>query len=244
MLNRIGIEASVETLPRSVFFDRASSGGPDGEPEFSLILVGWGAGSGEASSPLRSLIRTDGASNRGRYSNPEVDAVIDEALTTVDDPKRQDLLAKATEMAIEDVAIIPIHYQVNSWALKKGIGYEPRTDEWTLTQYATRRTSAGTSADDGEALPQASPPARGRWRGRVGMGLNPAPRGASDAGWASHVSRALIHRSRQPHPPRHVPRREAGAPQRLATLVNPSLNPFPFMGRDLCSIVGERRKPG
>ena len=137
MLNRVGIEASVETLPRSVFFSRASTGGEGETPEFSLILAGWGAGSGEASSPLRSLIRTGGASNRGRHSDPEIDAVIDEALRTVDDAARQDLLAKATEMAIEKVAIIPVHYQVNSWALKSGLGYEPRTDEWTLTQYVT-----------------------------------------------------------------------------------------------------------
>ncbi|MEM7694666.1 MAG: ABC transporter substrate-binding protein [Pseudomonadota bacterium] len=138
MLNRIGIRAQVETLPRSVFFSRASRGGPDETPEFSLILAGWGAGSGEASSPLRSLIRTGGASNRGRHSNPEIDAVIDEALKTVDDAARQDLLAKATEMAIADVAIIPVHYQVNAWGLKKGLSYEPRTDEWTLTQYVER----------------------------------------------------------------------------------------------------------
>ncbi|MEM9224546.1 MAG: ABC transporter substrate-binding protein [Pseudomonadota bacterium] len=138
MLNRIGIEASVETLPRSVFFSRASRGGPDETPEFSLILAGWGAGSGEASSPLRSLIRTGGASNRGRHSNPEIDAVIDEALATVDDEKRQALLAKATEMAIEDSAIIPVHYQVNAWGMKDGLAYEPRTDEWTLTQYVTQ----------------------------------------------------------------------------------------------------------
>ena len=141
MLNSIGIQASVETLPRSVFFDRASSGGADGEPEFSLILVGWGAGSGEASSPLRSLIRTDGASNRGRHSDPEIDAVIDEALVTVDDEKRQELLAKATEMAIESGAIIPIHYQVNAWAAKKGLNYEPRTDEYTVAQGVTREGS-------------------------------------------------------------------------------------------------------
>ena len=139
MLNRIDIEASVETLPRSVFFSRASTGGEGETPEFSLILAGWGAGSGEASSPLRSLIRTDGASNRGRHSDPEIDAVIDEALRTVDDAARQDLLAEATEMAIEKVAIIPVHYQVNSWALKAGLDYEPRTDEWTLTQYVTVR---------------------------------------------------------------------------------------------------------
>lgn len=139
MLNRIGIKAQVETMPRSVYFSRASSGA-DGLPEFSLILVGWGAGSGEASSPLRALIASYdkdkgmGTANRGRYSNPEVDAVIEEALSEVDDEKRADLLARATEMAIEDLAIIPIHYQVNTWASKKGLSYIPRTDEYTLAQ--------------------------------------------------------------------------------------------------------------
>lgn len=137
MLTRIGIETSVETLPPSVFFNRASRGGEGETPEFSFILVGWGAGSGEASSPLRSLIRTGGASNRGRHSNPEIDALIDEALRTVDDKKREELLATATEMAIESGAIIPLHYQVNAWAAKKGITYEPRTDEYTLPQSAS-----------------------------------------------------------------------------------------------------------
>lgn len=138
MLTRIGINTTVETMPRSVYFQRASRGAPDGSPEFSFILVGWGAGSGEASSPLRSLIGTHdpdkgwGASNRGRYSNPEVDALIAEALQTVDDEAREKLLAQATEMAIEDGAIIPLHYQVNTWGVRKGLAYTPRTDEYTL----------------------------------------------------------------------------------------------------------------
>lgn len=137
MLTRVGIETAVETMPRSVYFGRASSGA-DGLPEFSFILVGWGAGSGEASSPLKSLIATYdkdagmGSSNRGRYSSPEVDAKIAEALRTVDDEKRDLLLAEATEMAIEDVAIIPTHFQVNTWAAKKGLKYVARTDEYTL----------------------------------------------------------------------------------------------------------------
>ena len=137
MLTRIGIDAKVETMPRNVYFRAASSGGPNGEPKFSFILVGWGSGTGEASSPLRSLIHTVdkdqgfGASNRGRYSNPEADKLIEEALATVDDEKRAALLAKATEVAINDVAIIPLHYQVNTWAVKKGLKYTPRTDERT-----------------------------------------------------------------------------------------------------------------
>jgi len=138
MMTRIGIKTQVETMPRSVYFKRASRGGPDKTPEFSFILVGWGAGSGEASSPLRSLIATHtpdkgwGSSNRGRYSNAEVDAVLTQALATVDDEERAALLARATEMAINDIAIIPLHYQVNTWAAKKGLKYIARTDEATL----------------------------------------------------------------------------------------------------------------
>ncbi len=137
MLTRVGIKTTVETLPPSVYFTRAS-GGTDGEPEFSLILVGWGAGSGEASSPLRSLIASYdretgmGAANRGRYSNPEVDRLLEAALAEVDDEKRQTLLAEATEAAMRDYAIIPIHYQVNTWASRKGLSYIPRTDEYTV----------------------------------------------------------------------------------------------------------------
>lgn len=138
MLTRIGIKTDVETMPRSVYFKRASRGGPDKTPEFSFILVGWGAGSGEASSPLKSLIHTRdksrgfGASNRGRYSNPAVDKLIEDALATVDDQKRQDLLAKATETAVGDLAIIPLHYQVNTWGTRKGLKYRARTDERTI----------------------------------------------------------------------------------------------------------------
>ncbi|MCL6282428.1 ABC transporter substrate-binding protein [Ruegeria sp. 2012CJ41-6] len=138
MLTRVGIKTSVETMPRSVYFGRASKGSPEGLPEFSFILVGWGAGSGEASSPLKSLIHSYdkdkgfGSSNRGRHSSAEIDAVIEEALRTVDDAKRQELLAQATEMAIENVAIIPTHFQVNTWAAKKGLEYIPRTDEYTF----------------------------------------------------------------------------------------------------------------
>ena len=138
MLARIGIKPEVETMSKSVFFSKASRGGPDKSPAFSFILVGWGSGTGEASSPLKSLLHTYdkargfGASNRGRYSNAEVDKLIEQALATVDDAKREKLLQQATEIAIEDLGIIPLHYQVNVWATRKGLAYTPRTDEYTL----------------------------------------------------------------------------------------------------------------
>ena len=139
MLTRIGIDAKVDAMPKSVYFTRASSGGPDNTPEFSIILVGWGSGTGEASSALRSLLATydpatgSGASNRGRFSNPEVDALISKALATVDDEARAQLLSDATDLAIGELqGIIPLHYQVNTWATRKGLTYTPRTDERTV----------------------------------------------------------------------------------------------------------------
>jgi peptide/nickel transport system substrate-binding protein len=144
MFTRIGIETAVETLPPSVFFSRASSGGPDKTPEFSMILAGWSAGTGEPSDSVKALLGSfdpktgRGAANRGRYSNPAMDALLDQALATVDDAKRAALLAQATELAILDVGLIPIHYQKNTWAAKKGLKVTPRTDEYTLAMSVSR----------------------------------------------------------------------------------------------------------
>jgi peptide/nickel transport system substrate-binding protein len=73
-----------------------------------------------------------GSVNRGRYSNPVLDKAIAEALATVDDAKRGALLAKASEIAMEDVAVIVSHYQLNTWAARKGLTYTPRADEYTI----------------------------------------------------------------------------------------------------------------
>jgi peptide/nickel transport system substrate-binding protein len=139
MLTRVGIDASVETMPKSVYFKRASRGGPDKSPEFSFMVLGWGAGSGEASSPLKALLHTYdkskglGAANRGRHSDAAVDALIKKALATVDADARGKLLAEATEKAVgENYGVIPLHYQVNTWAAKAGYKYLPRTDEYTV----------------------------------------------------------------------------------------------------------------
>jgi peptide/nickel transport system substrate-binding protein len=139
MLNRVGIEASVETMTKAVYFGRASRGGPNKSPEFSFMLLGWGAGSGEASSPLKALLHTYdkskgmGAANRGRHSDPAVDTLVQKALATVDADARGKLLAAATEKAVgENYGVIPMHYQVNTWAAKAGFKYQPRTDERTI----------------------------------------------------------------------------------------------------------------
>ena len=142
MFSRIGIKAKVETMPKAVYFKRASRGGPNKSPEFSFMVLGWGAGSGEASSPLRALLHTYdksigmGRANRGRHSDPAVDKLVQKALATVDSGARGKLLAEATEIAVgKNYGVIPIHYQMNTWAAKSGCSYTPRTDERTIAMY-------------------------------------------------------------------------------------------------------------
>jgi peptide/nickel transport system substrate-binding protein len=132
MLARVGIQTRVDAMPASVYFSRGS------KLEFSFLLVGWGAETMEASSPLKALLATFskdkgmGAANRGRYSNPKLDAALEQALATVDDAKREQLLQQATEIGIGDLGIVPLYHQVNLWATRRGIAYEARADERTF----------------------------------------------------------------------------------------------------------------
>jgi peptide/nickel transport system substrate-binding protein len=132
MLSRVGIATRVETMPSAVYFSRAN------KLDFSLMLVGWGSDTAEASSPLKALLATYssekgmGQANRGRYSNAKMDALLAQALATVDDSKREKLLQDATAVAMSDVGIVPLYHQENVWATRKGIVYTPRADERTF----------------------------------------------------------------------------------------------------------------
>jgi len=132
MLTRVGIQTQVDAVTASTFFARRN------KFEFSLYLAGWGSATGEMSSPLRALIATKdkakgyGGTNAGRYSNPELDSLIDQALATVDDDKREAILQKASKVAMDDFAILPLHFEVTPWAFRKGITYVPRADQYTL----------------------------------------------------------------------------------------------------------------
>jgi peptide/nickel transport system substrate-binding protein len=131
MLTRIGIKTAVEVVPRSNY-----TGG--NTHDYSLALYGWGSDTSEASSPLTSLLHTRdeetgyGASNRGHYSNPELDKLIEEAKSIMDDGQRETALQEATEVAMNDYGIITLWFQVNAWASDKNISYNPRRDEFTL----------------------------------------------------------------------------------------------------------------
>jgi len=133
MLSRIGIKCAVEAMPFNVYLTKAR------DQQFSFAMLGWG--SYAADLALRAILMTpnadkgNGAWNWGRYSNPKVDKLVEDALDTVDEAKREAFARDAAAIAAADVAIVPLYHQVVTWAMKKNITYQARTDERSLAKF-------------------------------------------------------------------------------------------------------------
>lgn len=129
-LNRVGIRAQVQTMPLSIYFGRARKG------EFSAALLGWGSLAGDFA--LRTVVGTPnpqtgwGSWNWGKYSNSKVDALVQSALSSVAQTEREQAARQAAALALGEYAIVPMHHQVATWAMRKGLQYTARTDEFTF----------------------------------------------------------------------------------------------------------------
>jgi peptide/nickel transport system substrate-binding protein len=133
MWARIGVHASrVEALPAATYFTKARNG------EFGIALLGWG--SFAADLALRALVATPskekgmGSWNWGGYSNPEVDRLVEQSLATVDQSEREAKARSAMAIAMRDHAVILLHHQLASRAMRSHQSYPGRTDEYTLAQ--------------------------------------------------------------------------------------------------------------
>jgi peptide/nickel transport system substrate-binding protein len=129
-LSKVGIQTKVETLPLAAYFPKA------GKSEYSVALLGWGTLAGDFG--LRTLTGTPnpdtgwGSWNWGKYSNAKLDELIQSSLSAVDQKKRETFAQEAAAVALKDYAVIPLHHQYATWAMRKGIKYQARTDEFTF----------------------------------------------------------------------------------------------------------------
>jgi peptide/nickel transport system substrate-binding protein len=138
MWTRLGLNVTVETKTRAVWLSEAA------RLLYSVNLAGFSPNP-EVLGMLETLIHSWnpelglGTANRGRFSNREIDALIQRARTTMNDEERRRLTQEATRRALRDeTALIPLYFQVNTWAMRAGITYEARTDEMTLAFSARR----------------------------------------------------------------------------------------------------------
>jgi peptide/nickel transport system substrate-binding protein len=133
MFSRIGITTQVDAMPVAAYFGKARN------REFGAALLGWG--SLAADLALRSLALTPNADkghgtwNWAGYANPALDKLVERSLATVDPEKREAAARAASALAAREVAFIPLHYQIVTWAMRRQLDYAARTDEFTLAHH-------------------------------------------------------------------------------------------------------------
>lgn len=130
MLNAAGVRAVAKAQDSKTYFERRN--------KFELSVYLGGFNLPNADTALKQLVASRdpkaglGGANYGRYSNREVDALIVTALATTNDAARDKLLQAASAAAMRDYAVIPLHAEKTSWAMRKGLSFTPRTDQYTL----------------------------------------------------------------------------------------------------------------
>jgi len=121
-LKDVGIPVSIETSELNTLFELLRRG------QFQMTYGQWVGGNQDpifyhdlfATSEIPTETRA--ARNRGRYSNPELDKILDAAANTYDHAKAAPLYAKAQEIVSRDVPVFPLWYQANMVIAKKSVG--------------------------------------------------------------------------------------------------------------------------
>ena len=110
----LGVEINVEQVTWPEFL--ADLNNPDNP--YQMYQLGWIADYPDPQNFLEILFHSDSTQNHGHYSNPEVDALLDQARGTLDTEERLALYQQAEQMILDDAAWIPIYFDVENWLVK------------------------------------------------------------------------------------------------------------------------------
>jgi peptide/nickel transport system substrate-binding protein len=121
-LKDVGIPVEIETAEQNTLFDELRRG------HFQIAYTQWVGGNQDpifykdlfATSEIPTETRA--SRNRSRYSNKELDALLDEAVNTFDRQKALELFTKIQEIVSREVPVFPLWYQANVVIARKNVG--------------------------------------------------------------------------------------------------------------------------
>jgi len=119
MLTQVGIRTTLRSSTSTQFFPKLSQG------TASFIEYGWTA-TPDAWSSLNGLFRSfdrsgTGTFNAGRYSNPKLDALIDQIRTEPDLTRRRAMVATVLRLAADELPMVPLYRRTLTWAMAKKV---------------------------------------------------------------------------------------------------------------------------
>jgi oligopeptide transport system substrate-binding protein len=112
-LKQIGIDAEPDPRPSETYFSELADGA------CVFCRNSWNADYPTYDNWMYDLFHSDaiGGNNHGFHSNPQFDALVDEAKATVDKDEAASLYNQAEEILLnEDVGVVPINWRVGDYA--------------------------------------------------------------------------------------------------------------------------------
>lgn len=110
----LGLEIAVEQVPWAEFLADLSKP----EMPYQMYQLGWIADYPDPQDFLEILFHSNSTQNHGYYSNPQVDALLEQAAGVQDEAERVALYQQAEQLILDDAAVIPLSYGVENWLVK------------------------------------------------------------------------------------------------------------------------------
>ncbi len=136
MLQRVGIRATLNGMPRAIFFPKLRNFDTSFEMSGWLTLI--------SSINYTALVGCVdprkpgyGRANYSRYCSPEMDRLIGIMNTSMDPVQRKQVFFKAGELNRDDVGKIPLYFEELVRGIKAGLEMPVRVDEYVLAQEVT-----------------------------------------------------------------------------------------------------------
>lgn len=131
-LAKVGIDAELRAVPQAMLWPMVEN------HELDFHLYGWFDGAYSFARTASKVLHTPdsergyGGNNGTNMSHSEVDEQLREAMKIVDIEEREQAIQEVNKAYVENIAYIPLHFQEQIYAARKGLGLEftPRPDRW------------------------------------------------------------------------------------------------------------------
>lgn len=128
---KIGINVKLNLMPKAVYFDYTRLA-----DKTTVSLIGWTSENADAGFWYRAFFYSRdkkagyGGSNRSFYANPEFDQLLDKADSAPQLAERAQYLQQASRLLQNDLPMLPLYFQENTYAFNKKVDFKPRKDEY------------------------------------------------------------------------------------------------------------------
>ncbi len=130
MLGKIGVNVNLFAQTKSKHFKELK----DNQGDF--YMLGWGVPTLDSHYVFHYLYESGASWNKVNFSNADVDAAIRVMEGEVDLEKRNAAIANAWKIVKDDIAYLPLHHQVISWASKSNVDVPIRPNNEPLFRFS------------------------------------------------------------------------------------------------------------